>query len=279
MMQLVAGDNTLELDDPASGYAIQSVDLGAPNAREVANDRPNVDGNTDITAHVGARAVTINVEVLPDPATRQTLLDQLGRFLHPRTRIDLYFDTEVDGPVRHLRVRPDQFSAPFETPWHVAMSLGFKTVGTPFLSGVDVKQVAFAPDTDVPIGFTFPIVFDLSIAPGMSSDGIVINDGDQPAEWTMRIDGPVTGPRIRNETLGVELAFPSLSIGAGSYVVVSSEDRTVLADGVTSRYSTLDFIHSTWFLLEPGETAITMPTASHDVPAQGQISFYDTYLM
>ena len=278
MFLLVVGDDTLDLDDPDAGYAIQSVELGAPSTRDVSNDRPNSDGNYDQTAYVGARAVTVTVEVLPGPTSRQTLIDQVARFLHPRSRIDLLLDTERGGPVRRLRVRPDQFSAPMEAPWHVAMSLGFKTVGTPFLTGLNVNQLALAPLADED-GVAFDWTFDLVFPGSLSSTVIVTNAGDQPAHWTCRIYGPVTGPRIRNETLGLQVSFPTLTIAAGSYVDVSSENRTALADGVSSRYSFLDFVGTTWWLLEPGDNAITLPTSVHDAPAQAQISWLDTYLV
>lgn len=278
MLRLVDGAVSLELDDPAAGYAIQSVEFAAPSTRDNSANRPGADGTIDQTAFVGARAITVNLEIIPDPSTKQDLVDQVSRFLHPRLRLDMHVITEPDGPERVIRVRPDQFSAPWERPHHVAMSIGFKTVGSPFLYGVTINEVSIAP-MQQQTGRTYDLSYPRIYPGSVTSAAIIHNAGDQPAQWTARIYGPVTGPRIRNETLGLEVSFPTLTIPAGSYVDLSSEDRTVLADGVTSRYSTLDFLNSTWWLLAPGDNAITMPTSVHDVPAQADLSWLDTYLI
>jgi hypothetical protein len=110
-------------------------------------------------------------------------------------------------------------------------------------------------------GFTFPLTFPLSFG-GPVSGGIITatNEGEYPAPWSATIAGPVTDPRIENVTTGQTIGFVG-SLAAGEELVIDSKERSVLLDGVASRYSWLTS-GSEWFALAPGDNQIRLAGAA-----------------
>lgn len=100
------------------------------------------------------------------------------------------------------------------------------------------SSATVTPCTPTGFGLTFDATFNLSFGGGAPTGTIVaLNDGNFPAPWTVTFDGPLTTPKIENTTTGDTLTFEG-TVPAGSQLVVSSLDRTVLLNGA-SRYSWL----------------------------------------
>lgn len=100
--------------------------------------------------------------------------------------------------------------------------------------------------------FTVPFSINSTIVTG---DCTATNTGNTPGPVTMRISGPVVGPVVTHVASGLQLVFSSsLSLGAGEWIDVDMEARTVLAQGqasraqyVTSRgWSQFDIGGNTW---------------------------------
>jgi len=108
-------------------------------------------------------------------------------------------------------------------------------------------------------GMTFPLTFPLTFGAGSDSDGSAVNVGTFETNWTATIVGPVTTPRI---TLGATGEFVELDIvvPAGSTLVVSSADGSVLLDG-SPRQASVTLL-SRFFALPTGTNTIRFRAAS-----------------
>jgi hypothetical protein len=236
---------------------ITEVDYGFPEPREILDPRPQADGTIDQTEHFGTRVVTLTGKVAIDwnsQGRRQRAMDALAPFLRPNVRPWLYsrFD---DGQVRRMLVRADQYSRP-----QIAnvqdLSISFKSA-TGVLEDEVAAVVRMIPEVPV-AGREYDLEFDREYPPGTGTAWLATNEGNAPADWTATIFGPCEGPAIVNVTTDEAVDLAGLSLNAEQFVVVSSRDHTVLADGLvgSSRWHTVDYVATTWWQLMPGTSAL-----------------------
>ncbi len=245
------------------GVFLQSLDAPMPAVREVAESRTDDDGTRDTTSLFGARACSIDLLVTQDP---RAVEDELSRFLHPRSRPFLVVEDDGWSQARRLRLRSDQFSAP----------LGLD------LARVDARRIAAAwkapdgiweaveetsatvsADVSQNVGVSFPVAFPVAFSATQAAGATVVgNLGSIPAHFRARLYGPCIGPRLVNETTGEEIAFTSdLSLAAGDYLEVDTRERTAFltvngSSSQVSRLSSVDFVVTSWWRLEPGSQVI-----------------------
>jgi hypothetical protein len=274
----------LALDSTELGWVVTKVDPGVPVTRQVTQDRPMGNGTFDSTRHVGGRTVLIDVSLIGE--NRQAMHDALALYQNPADTITLYIRFEPGGGYRRMLVRPSPQSFPWNRPGAIETTLAFRSVGSPYWTGPDVIQSTAFPD-DVKPGRTYDRTYDRSYP---SAFGIgpasLLNRGTRPAEWTARIFGPVTAPRLIHLPTGKQVAFKSgFSILANEYLTVDSTNRTAVlvtssSDPGASRYGQLDFAATSdgWFELNPGSNLVRLTGDAYLIPAQAEVSFSHTYL-
>jgi phage-related protein len=96
----------------------------------------------------------------------------------------------------------------------------------------------------------YPVVYG-----GGGSYGSIIatNLGSTEAPVTIRINGPVTNPTVRNVTTGESLGL-TVVLAAGEFMDLDTKNHTVLLGGTANRYSTLTTPQ--WWGLQPGTNEI-----------------------
>lgn len=128
-------------------------------------------------------------------------------------------------------------------------------------------------------GFALPVTLPFTIPAGGSTGAMtVLNDGTMAAPWTARIDGPLTLPTITHTETGKQLQFTAnggLDIPAGDFVLLDSQARSVLYNGVGDRRLTL-LLSTGWFSLVPGNNTVSLAANA----GAGTLTIYwrDTYL-
>lgn len=101
-------------------------------------------------------------------------------------------------------------------------------------------------------GITWPITWPIVWGTVTASSFTATNDGTNRAEFVATIPGPVTNPVIQHLDRGLELAF-AITLEAGQFLEVDTENRTVLLNGEANRY----YVKSgTWFNLSPGDNTL-----------------------
>jgi hypothetical protein len=99
-------------------------------------------------------------------------------------------------------------------------------------------------------GLSFNLNFGVSVPP---SGAFVTVGGNRPTPAILTIEGPITNPRIINETDGKTLAF-DIVLGALDTLVIDLAYRTVVFNGNANRRDALQA--PDWFLFNPGSTFI-----------------------
>lgn len=264
---------------PSTTILPQSLDVGSPSIREVTEARTDDDGERDDTQLFGNRAVSLEIVILKGLADCEQTLDELKRFLHPRSRPYLHVTDTGWSEERRIRLRVDQWSEPYAG--YVASQA--RTVQLQWKApdglweAVDAVEATVVADADSGgVGFTLPFTLPLSLAATAQTGATVIgNVGSVPSHFTARLYGPCAGPVLKNESTGEEIAFTtSLVLAAGEYVDIDTRDRTAnLLSTSNSRLQYVDFTTTSWWRLEPGDNQVRYAPQVSSPGAQAVITY------
>jgi len=105
-------------------------------------------------------------------------------------------------------------------------------------------------------GFTVPFTVPFTLGASTSGTLDAVNNGNAPAPWTARLDGPVAFPTITHLVSGrrLSLAFEAnggVELGVSDYLLIDSATRSVLLNGAADRRTQLT-VDSDWWQREPG---------------------------
>lgn len=273
---------TFPLED-SEGFDVEQVDLGFPTIRAVTDSHANTDGETDLTAYIGARAVVLSGVIVPtETATRQEVLDRLRAFLNPKLRPYLVYVLDDGVPERRIRLRADQHSAPIERPGFAQVTVGWRGPDGVQESTTLTSDVATATPAVEP-GRSYPRTYVLSYPASSPIGSITINNHGNVAVYpVLYLYGPATDPRVENITGGGSLEFAGLTLGDGDYLQIDTRERTILLNGMStaSRYSLLNFAASAWAGLElaPGNNLIRYFPVTYGAGAKAIIRYRTAWI-
>ena len=253
------GRPPLELT-PENGWFLSRMDLGYPAIRPVSDDRPLASGTDDRTRFHSSKLVTLDLVARGDRNVKQ---EELGSFLVPFRRSFLYYPAG-DGTERRILLRARERTSPWEgPPGKHRIIAQFEAPNGTAETALQGEATALAVPPAEP-GFTFDLTFDI-VFPLSSPVGAtnVTTIGDALCPPVLRLFGPCVNPRIENvsepdeEGRAKRLQF-NITLGAGQFLEVDVRERTVKLNGNPrqDRYSTLNFVESRWWTLQPGDNLI-----------------------
>lgn len=228
-----------------------------------ASDRPRLrrHGLHPGDDFMGGRSVTLALEVWADTdAALSDALEALAEATNagsPEAALEFQLPGVAGGGRRRVLARPRKRSAPLDLS-HLhrlaRVDVEFFATSPVIQDAVESSETTTLPSAGGGLNFpaTFPITFG-----AVSTGGTIaaVNAGTFPTSPSFRIDGPCTNPRIENVTEGAILAL-DIELGAGEYLLIDADARTVLLNGTASRYSSLTTT-SEWWDLQPGTSDVT----------------------
>lgn len=128
----------------------------------------------------------------------------------------------------------------------------------------------------VSAGVDFDIDFDFNFGGGSGGSVLCTNSGFFPSLPIIRFLGPCTTPRAININTGEEIRL-NTTIVAGDFIDVNFMDRTILLNGATSRYSSLDSL-SRWWSLNTGTTEVKFVATATDSNTLMTVSWRSAWL-
>lgn len=264
------------------GIFVQGLSAPMPEVREVAENRTDDDGVRDSTLLFGSRAVSVELLVTQNV---RAVEDELGRYLHPRSRPFLVVDDDGWSAPRRLGLRVSQFDKPLELGLAQVdarkISVGWVAPDGIWEAAESVEETVLgdlASATGRTYPRTHPWAYEATLSAGASQ---VTNLGSVPSHFVARLYGPCTAPALLNETTGETLAFTSgLVLGAGQYVEVDTRDRTayLLSSLSASRLTFIDFTRTSWWRIEPGQQQIRYAPGQTSAGAQAVITYRPSWL-
>lgn len=125
--------------------------------------------------------------------------------------------------------------------------------------------------TGLPIasgGFSLPVTLPI-VMTGTGAAGALalVNDGDVDAPLLLTVSGPCPPFAISDQD-GRQLVYSGEALAAGRTLVIDTENRTALLDGVANRVVT-----GSWPLLRPGLNTIQFTASAYDAGALLTVSY------
>ena len=282
-VRLVDGDREVVLH-PSLDYVPQRLTVASPAVREVTELRTDDDGERDSTTLHGARAVSLDLKVVDERAAPEVLIDQIKRFCHPRSRPYLHVVDDGWAQERRIRLRVDQWEEPYEgyAASHTRPVQFQWRAPDGVWEAADVSEETVTADVDAGgVGFSLPFSLPFNLdATTETGASLVSNLGSVPSHFVARLYGPCAGPRLRNETIGEEIAFVTdLVLAAGEYVEIDTRERTAdLLSMNNSRLNMVDFAATSWWRIEPGINQIRYAPQIASPGAAAVISYRPAWL-
>ncbi|MGE0344171.1 MAG: hypothetical protein AB7O86_14025 [Porticoccaceae bacterium] len=212
--------------------------------------------------YLAGRTVTLDIDVYAwSSAEFADAVAELREVFQPRESgagvLAFQLPGIAGGQTARLNCRPRRMALPLEpTYW-----ADFATCSVELFAPDPVlySDTAYEQTTTLPSaggGLEFDVEFD-AVFGAVSTGGTIFadNQGTWPADVVIRIDGPAVNPRVENLTTGQTIAL-SYNLGSGEYLLIDTQQRTVLLNGTASRYSALTDA-STWWRLAPGVNDVT----------------------
>lgn len=280
-----------------NGYVVTSFQLGTPAVREVVHERALADGTVDDTLYVGARAITVAITLDQRVAPLQTLLDRLTPYVSPRRRPTFIWtlpgsETErralvvrgVDAPF--VLERPKfppvvcQWVAPEGLITSVEATCEWIQPSSDDVPGRTYDECALVPSPDrVEATTTTGRCYDRIYPPAKPRGGRnIVNAGNEVAEWTAAIFGPITNPTMTVNGIVVTVAT---TLALGESVVIDTRERTILRNGdpTQSLYGLSNYQAWSWdqLRLRPGENNIRYSGTAITAETSAAFCWYDTW--
>lgn len=264
------------------GLLLQGLDVPFPSVREVVEERTDDDGEDDTTELHGATSCTLEFLATQTPAAFE---EELGRFLHPRSRPYLVVADDEWSQERRLKLRVSQFGGPrgVDLPRTMRRIQAQWKVPDGIWEAVDlVEETINADIVTESAGFALPVTLPVTLTATTSTGTSQIsNVGGSPVHHVTRLYGPCSGPSISNETLDEEITFSdSLVLGSGEYVEIDTRNKTAYLNGSTStsRLSSIDFTVTSWWQIEPGDQLIRYAPSAVTGAAAAVITYRPAWL-
>jgi hypothetical protein len=282
--------STLELEDEVAGYYCAELDLGYPDVREVADNRPDQDGTDDRTVYFGARALSANVTALGGAMSPDEIGALFAPYMTPAVRATLHYVLDRPGPPERITtVRAAGYA------WQISgartRDIHLSWIAPDPVMRDPTEQIAAATAGTAGLtGRTYPLTFPRAYPSGNypAAPVVVAPAGDLPVRPLLRIYGPITTPVV---TLDPEpgtgaaqvVAFASgFRIDVGAWVDVDADAKTALrqSDPAQSVLTSLDWSRTTWPVLEPAPTSYQMSLAGSSTSPVTQVEarWHDGYL-
>lgn len=220
--------------------------------RETERDHEGVDGGFLDAEFEKGRPIVLDGTALGTVENLLNLLETLKVNFQPSsTLIPFYYKAPSIGS-RVLFVKPrgvrydwDRAIRHGETPIQFQMYAEDPRQYTPIL------ETGYVPWAAAPTnGIGFDLGFNFGFGTTASLDNVtIVNSGNRETPAIITITGPVTNPRVVNDTLSKTLMF-TIVLGANDTLTIDLGTKTVRLNDTSNQRGTLG--SPEWFLLQPG---------------------------
>lgn len=267
------GDSGVILNTDATSLPFVDIDdvrgLDSAPFRTTTRDHEGDDGGFMDAEFEKSRDIILGGTIYGDTGTLESYLDSLKANWGPgSTQVPLY--VKAPGVTeRMLYVKPLGLKYNWATSrrtGQIDVQFGAYAEDPRIYDAVQVEQTLSLGAT-IYTGFGFNIGFNFGFG-GISTTTdayLVTPGGNRPTPPLFIINGPVSDPRILNDTVSKEMIFQGLTLAVGETLVVDPKNKTAKLNGVTNRRNTL--LAPTWFYLLPGSNTLRFRASSSDPAA------------
>lgn len=264
------------------GVVTEVTGLDSPDVRESADDLIQMDGGVHGNFYYGRRPVTISGMVLnPTSASdRNSRMTKL-RAASNAMRSDATLTWQVDEPTggtntQFISVRRQQ-PLRIGGAWQKDFQLSL-VAADPCIYGATLYNLSVTSLGAAAAGRAYPHGFPTNYGGGAISGQLLVeNRGNACSYPLLTLAGPGTNPVVYNLTTGGVIPI-NYTLSTGDSMLVDTRNRTIVLNGTTSRYGSLDFLNTVWFGLNPGINDIRIAWASFSGSAGLTVQYRDAWI-
>jgi hypothetical protein len=245
---------------------------GQPASTGQADQKTLADGGIVSAGYAATRNIGLSGWLRASDADVLTAgIDRLNSMLEPRAARRL--EVTEHGITRWVNARRlDVVDISRKSLWYATWSAQFAAVGAQPSDGewrkfgADMVAVTALPSSSGGLQLPFIVPFAIT-AETVTGQIALTNPGNATGPVKLRIDGPVRGPIITHVSSGKALVLSSsLTIGAGEWLDIDMEARTVLANGQASRGGWI--VQRGWFGFDPADNVFAFTATQFDAGAR-----------
>lgn len=170
----------------------------------------------------------------------------------------------------------------FRAGWNFSTGLGdglieFKALDPRMYSGA-THSLLKGLGTSTQSGRGYPLSFPYGYGGILNTAGTIncYNAGNYSAPAVIRLDGPLTAPRITHQESGRTITLTT-SIATGEFVLIDLDSHNLLYQGTSSRRAWLDPT-SRWFMLAPGDNTLAFRSSGVNEAGTMTITWKDAWV-
>lgn len=269
-------------NDDTSPYFVgvlspESSGLDSADVRENAADQVEADGGIHGNFYYGRRPIILQGTILANSSTqRNERIARLKRASNAMRDDSVLTFTPDGGLESFLKLRRQQ-PLRITKGWVKEFQLPM-VAADPRIYGTTLTTVSAEAGGAPNAGRTYAKAFDFSYGAALSVGQIFItNNGDAESPPIIKVYGPGVNPSLYNATTNETVSL-IYSLAAGEYLEIDLNARTVLLNGVTNRYSAVDFASTHWWMLQPDQNDIRLGYFSFEAGAKFEISYRDAWI-
>lgn len=269
------------LNDTPRIYHLISIDgFDSPGLREVRENRPGMHGQIDYANLLGERLLILNGKILAGSVSernnrRQPFIDAFktdGEYDWLKFQVSGDIAKQIYCKVIDLKI-DDSFEYDFFTR---DFTINLLAVDPLIYSQSQENKKVYIPSTEG--GFIFPITFPFAFGTVQTGGKIVCsNDGNFPTLPVVKLFGPLTNPKIRNNDDEQKEILINMEVSAGDWLEINFLEKTIMLNSTASRYNYLSS-DSKWWVIKPGNNEIEFRDSLGNTTAYAEIVFRSAWV-
>ncbi len=237
--------------------------LDSPEIREFSEDLVEDDGSTHSSFYYGRRPVVLEGQIdnrpsgpLSDLSTnvvrnlRMTRLTRATNAMRKDAVIRFAPEGGLEQQVSVRRQQPLRITGAFNKTFQAGM-----VAEDPRIYSAALREVIIAPNVST----------------------LISNVGIADTHPSVTLFGPATNPIITNLATGEQVKLTYV-LAAGAYLVLDFARKTVLLNGATSVYSSVDFVNTDWWTLLPGANTVSWTATATTTASSMRVNYRDAWI-
>lgn len=273
----------LFINDENSYYFLTEVDgLGSsPGIRDTRENRASEDGQYDYGQYLSGRLVTFKGNILaPTTDLRRSARDVLkNNFLSDGTYNWLKWqESGEEAKQVYCKVYSlDINDSVGQGPYIRGFTINFLAIDPRIYSQTEQVITINIPSSVGGRGYPskdYPKDYGTAQIGGRAT---INNAGKKECPPMVKMYGPLTNPKIKNNTDDYKEIKVNIVVASGDYLEIDFEDKTIMLNGNTSRYGHADDDNQWWKILS-GNNDIEFRDGGGNINAYAQIIFRSAWI-
>lgn len=265
------------LNDSPRIYHLTAVDgFDSPALREARENRPAMDGQIDYASLLGERLMALKGKILASSISerdsrRQPLLNAFkedGIYDWLKWQVPGQVAKQIYCKVFDLKI-DDRYD---EDPFIRNFIINLIAIDPRIYSQEELTKTVYIPSTEG--GRVYAKTYPKTYGTVQTGGKIVCTNNGNYSVWPIvKMYGPLSSPKIRNNDDGQKEIQINMVISDGDYLEVDFLEKTVMLNGTASRYNYLASSPDQWWKINPYNNEIEFRDGGGDITAYAQIIY------